>query len=394
MISSDYYIEDNSDMENKKLEAARNHYMNGDYVSALNLYLSLVNANISYKLYHRIAKCYYKMGDFKQAEDNFLKSVNLEKGENPSYIYLGNLAYKKEDIRNAIYYWACAFAYKPDDDIVCLNLATSYFSCGMKFQSVFYYEKYLKYAQDRGSSYTAVKQSLDEYSKIGNDFLQKAKASILRKDYKTAIEFLTFAYKNLPTNYDINMLLGTAYLAENDNMHAMIYLKQAYCINKKSTEVLQMLTSVFINLGDYTAAYCSLRRLLPLVINNQEEYLKTMQVIKELNSTFDEQSYRGHKEWGDNYFRENNYHFALFEYENCTLLNESMNSELADKIQQLTLFINPETNIIKTYMAKADSLYKKGDIKNANKYFSKVILYSDPETNEYKLAKARVANAG
>ena len=379
-------------MENKKLEAARNHYMNGDYQSALNLYLSLVNANISYKLYHRIAKCYYKMGDMKNAEENFRRSVNLEKGENPSYMYLGNIAYKNEDIRNAIYYWACAFAYKPDDDTVCLNLATSYFTCGMKFQSIFYYEKYLKYAQDRGKSYNTVKQSIDEYSKIGNDFLQKAKLSVLRKDNKSAIEFLTFAYKNLPTNYDINLLLGTAYLAENDNMHAMIYLKQAYCINKKSIEVLQMLTSVFINLGDYTAAYCTSRRILPLVINNQEEYLNTMQVIKELNSTFDEQSYLGHKEWGDNYFRENNFHFALFEYENCLLLNDNLQTEIKDRIEQLKLFINPEAHIVKSYMTKADNLYKEGDVKNANKYFTKVMLFSPPESQEYKLAKAKITN--
>ena len=392
MASSEYYIEDNSDMENKKLEAARNHYMHGDYQAALKLYFSLVNTNISYKLYHRIAKCYYKMGDIKNAEENFLKSINLEKGENPSYIYMGNIAYKNEDLKRAIYYWACAFAYKPDDDNVCLNLATSYFSCGMKFQSIFYYEKYLKYAQDKGTAYNTVKKSLDEYTKIGNDFLQKAKLAISRKDYKGAIEFLTFAYKNLPTNYDINLLLGTAYLAENDNMHAMIYLKQAYCINHKSVEVLQMLTSVFINLGDYTAAYCSLRRILPLVINNQEEYLNTMQVIKELNSTFDEQSYLGHKEWGDNYYRENNFHFALFEYENCTLLNENAEKELADKIEQLKRFINPETYIIKTYMTKANTLYREGDSQNANKYFTKIMLFSDPETQEYKLAKSRVTN--
>ena len=392
MVSSDYYIEDNSDMENKKLEAARNHYMNGDYPAALKLYLSLVNANISYKLYHRIAKCYYKMGDFKRAEENFQQSIALQKGENPSYIYLGNIAYKKEDIKRAIYYWACAFAYRPEDDIICLNLATSYFSCGMKFQSVYYYEKYLKYAQDKGDAYNTVKKSLDEYSKIGNEFLQKAKIAISRKDYKGAIEFLTFAYKNLPTNYDINLLLGTAYLAENDNMHAMIYLKQAFCINKKSIEVLQMLTSVFINLGDYTAAYCSLRRILPLVIDNQEEYLNTMQVIKELNSTFDEQSYLGHKEWGDNYYRENNFHFALFEYENCTLLNDNMSNELADKIEQLNRFINPEVQVVKTYMKKADLLYKEGDRKNANKYFSKIMMFTDPESQEYKLAKSRVSN--
>ena len=392
MGSSDYYIADNSDMENKKLEAARNHYTNGDYQAALKLYLSLLNTNISYKLYHRIGKCYYKMGDFKNAEEYFTKSINLEKGENPSYIYLGNIAYKNEDLRRAIYNWVSAFAYKPDDETVCLNLATSYFSCGMKFQSIFYYEKYLKYATNKGASYSAVQKSLAEYSKIGNEFLQKAKLSISRKDYKAAIEFLTFAYKNIPTSYDINFMLGKAYLAENDNMHAMIYLKQAYCINNNSLEVLQLLTSVFINLGDYTAAYCSMRRLLPLVINDQEEYLNTMKVIKELNSTFDEQSYIGHKEWGDNYYRENNFHFALFEYENCTILSERMKEELAPQISRLKLFINPEINIIKTSMEKGEQSYKDGKIKTANKYFSKVLLFADHESAEYKIAKSRVGN--
>ncbi len=393
MASSDYYVVDNSDMENKKLEAARNHYMNGDYQAALKLYLSLVNTSISYKLYHRIAKCYYKMGDIKNAEENFQNSVNIEKYENPSYLYLGNIAYKKEDLKRAIYNWACAFAYKPEDETVCLNLATSYFSCGMKFQSIFYYEKYLKYAKDRGSAFTAVQQSLDTYSKIGSEFLQKARLSLLRMDYKSAVEFLNFAYKNLPTNYEINFLLGKAYLAENDNMHAMIYLKQAYCINKKSVEALQMLTSVFINLGDYTAAFCAMRRLLPLVIENQEEYLSTMKLARELSSTFDEQSYKGHKEWGDNYFRENNFHFALYEYENCIILNERTKNELSDKIERLNSFINPEDRVIKIGLEKGNQLQKEGDYKTANKYFTKVMLLSNPESPEYKLAKSRVTNA-
>ena len=390
MVSSDYYIVDNSDMEEKKLEAARNHYMSGDYQAALKLYLSLINTSISYKLYHRIGKCYYKMDDYKNAEEYFLKSIGLEKEENPSYYYLGNISYKKEDLKKAIYYWVCAFAYKPEDGNICLNLATSYFSCGMKFQSIFYYEKYLKYAQDNSTSYNAVKQSINEYTKIGNDFVQKAKYSISKKDYKTAIEFLSFAYKNIPTSYEINLLLGTAYLAENDNMHAMIYLKQAYCIDNRSIEVLQMLTSVFINLGDYTAAYCTLQRILPLTINNQEEYLSTMKVIKELNTTFDEQSYIGHKEWGDNYYRENNFHFALFEYENCTLLSEKMKEELKERIDKVKLFINPESHIIKTSLEKGNLLYKQGDVKAAGKYFSKVIQLSEPDSYEYKLAKTRV----
>ena len=43
-------------------------------------------------------------------------------------------------------------------------------------------------------------------------------------------------------------------------------------------------------------------------------------------------------------------------------------------------------------MTKADNLYKEGDVKNANKYFTKVMLFSPPESQEYKLAKAKITN--
>ena len=196
----------------------------------------------------------------------------------------------------------------------------------------------------------------------------------------------------MPTNYEINLLLGTVYLAINDNMHAMIYLKQAFCISNRSVEVLQMLTSIFINLGDYTSAFCTLKRILPLVINNQQEYFGTLKVIKELNLTFDEQSYVGHKEWGDTYYNENNYHFALFEYENCALLSPKMEEELAQKIEKIKLFINPERKIISKNMELGNQLYKEGKNQEANKYYTKVIQFSEPDSTEHRLAKTRVGN--
>ena len=162
MVSSNYYTVDNSDIENQKLEAAKNHYAKGDYKSALRLYLDMLNTSISYKLYYEIGRCYYKLDDMLPAEEYFKKSVALENLKNPSYLLLGNIFYKKEDLKNAIENWVCAFAYKPYDAAVCLNLATSYFSKNMKFQSVFYYEKYLKYANDKGHAYSAIKNSISK----------------------------------------------------------------------------------------------------------------------------------------------------------------------------------------------------------------------------------------
>lgn len=393
MVSSEYYIVDNSDLENKRLEAAKNYYSKGDYSSALRLYLDMLNtSHISFKLYYEIGRCYYKLDDMLPAEEYFKKSIALESFKNPSYLYFGNICYKKEDLKNAIENWVSAYAYKPDDEAVCLNLATSYFSKNMKFQSVFYYEKYLKYAKDRGKSYSTIKSSINRCNEIGKEFMQKAQRAISVRNYSEAIEYLTFAVKNMPISFDINLALGKAYLEENDNMHAMIFLKQALSLDNKSLDVLQKLASVFINLGDYTAAYCTMRRLLPLVIHNQAEYLKTLQLIKELNSTFDDLSYQGHREWADRYYEDNNYHMALLEYENCVILKDDLQGEIGDKIERIKTFIHPEARIIKACLEKGEALYENGEFVTSNKYYSKVMRLAGENTSEYRLAKSRVVN--
>jgi hypothetical protein len=39
--------------------------------------------------------------------------------------------------------------------------------------------------------------------------------------------------------------------------------------------------------GDFTGAYCCFKRMLPLVMNNQREYLEILKVIKPLEESFD-----------------------------------------------------------------------------------------------------------
>lgn len=392
MASSNYFIQDNSDIENQKLDAAKKLFQKGDYRAALNLYLGMLNMSTSHKLYYEIGRCYYKLNELVPAEEYFRKSIALEDFKNSSYLYLGNMYYKQKNLKNAIENWIQAYAYRPDDESVCLNLATSYFSKGMKFQSIFYYEKYLKYAKNKSTSYQAIKDSITNSTNIGKEFYEKALKAISKNDKKAAIELLDFAVKSAPTNFNINYLLGKLYLEEKDYMHSLIYLKQALCLDNKSLDVLQKLSSVYINLGDYTGAYCSMRRLLPLVLHNQAEYLNIMKTIKELDLTFDEMSYQGHKEWADKYYEDNNYHFALLEYENCQIMKKTTEDNVARRIQMLKCFINPEPGLVRTCLAKGGAYYSSGNYQVSNKYFSKVLLLASQDSEEYKIAKSRVTN--
>lgn len=390
---SDYYIQDNSDIEDKKLEAAKGLYQSGNYAGALKLYLDLVNTSYSYMLYYEIGRCYYKLNDLENAESYFSKSVSLEHIKNPSYVFLGNIYFKQQLTQKAIENWVTAFSYKPDDESVCLNLATSYFSKDMKFQSIFYYNKYLKYAKDKTTSYyKEIKTSLEGFNKLGNEFYQKAQRAVAMRDNETAIKALESAAKNFPASFDINYLLGKLFLQEKEYMKALIYLKQAYCLDNKSLDVLQRLSSAMINLGDFTGGYCCLKRMLPLVLNNQKEYLDIVKTIRQLENSFDNMSYQGHLEWAENYYNDNNYHFALFEYENCIIIDGSKSSMFSEKIQRLKSYLNPEEKIIKSCFERGGTYYSTGDFRTSNKYFTKIMALSGVDTPEYKLAKSRIVN--
>lgn len=393
MATSDYYVQDNSDIESKKLEAAKGLYQSGNFSGALKLYLDMVSTSYSFKIHYEVGRCYYKLNDFDNAELYFTRSIGLEAHKNPSFVFLGNIFYKKQEVSKAIEYWTIAYSFKPDDESVCLNLASSYFSKEMKFQALFFYEKYLKYAKDKTSTYyLEIKKSLGDFRRIGNEFYQKALKANALGDIETAIQALEYAVKNNPLNFDINMMLGKLYFQKEQYLPALVYLKQAYSIDTKSLDVLEKMSSTLLMIGDFTGAYCCLKRILPLVINNQKEYLEIIRNLKQLEESFDSLSHQGHENYGDLYFSENNYQFALFEYENCIIINRTLSDKLDEKIQKIRSFINPEERIIKLCFEKGLVFYSAGDYKKANKYFTKILSLSDERSSDYKFAKARLTN--
>lgn len=393
MSKSDYYIQDNSDIENKKLEVAKGLYQTGNYAGALKLYLDMVNTSYSYKLYYEIGRCYYKLNNFDEAEIYFSRSINLEEIKNPSYIFLGNIYFKKQEIEKAITNWVIAFSYKPDDESVCLNLATTYFSKDMKFQSIIFYEKYLKYAKDKTSShFLEIKRSIENFKSNCNDFYQKAQKALKADDKSTAIQALEYAVKNYPISFDANFLLGKIYFDNKQYIQALIYLKQAILIDSKSLDVLERLSATMLTLGDFTGAYCCLKRILPLLINNQKEYLEILQSLKSLEKSFDNLSYQNHEQLGDSYYNDNNYHFALFEYENAIIVDGNFSDKISEKIQKIRSYLNPEERIIKTCFEKGLTFHSTGDFKTSNKYFTKIMKLADESSSDYKYARARIVN--
>ena len=393
METGEYYIRDNSNIEEQKMDAARNLYSSGNYFGALKLYLDMVNTSYSYMLYHEIGKCYYKLEDFVNAEAYFTRSIELEDRKNPSYVFLGNIHYKNNNITKAIENWITSYSYKPDDESVCLNLATTYYSLGMKFQAILYYEKYLKYAKNKtSSSYMEIKKSLDEYKKTGEDFFRKAQLALNNNDINNAMQLLEYAAMSCPTSFDINFAAAKICYELKNKTKALTYLEQAYSLDNKSFDVLSKIPYIMLELGDISGAYCFFKRLVPLIINKQKEYLEIIKNIKQLENNFDGNTFDKHYRLANKYFTENNYHFALIEYENCMLINGVNSEELGNKIQLLKSFINPEMKIIRVCFDKAESCCSIGDYRLANKYFTKIMQLSNENSIDYRQAKARLSD--
>ena len=98
------------------------------------------------------------------------------------------------------------------------------------------------------------------------------------------------------------------------------------------------------------------------------------------------------KEWAEKYYSYNNYHFALFEYENCLIMDKNCSYDYSSIVQELKSFINPEERIIKSCFERGGFCYSNGDHKQANKYFSKIMTLSNENSPEYRLAKSRIIN--
>ena len=121
-------------------------------------------------------------------------------------------------------------------------------------------------------------------------------------------------------------------------------------------------------------------------------YLEIIKTIKPLEESFDENSHLGNLEWADNYYNNNNYHFALFEYENCLIVDGNLTGKLSDKVHQLKSFINPEERIIKACFEIGGSHYSNRNYRESNKYFTKIMTLSNKDSSDYKFAKSRIIN--
>ena len=388
-----YRVEDNADIETSIINAAKKHFKEGNYDAALKLYLGLLKTSASSKLYLDVGICFYKKGDFDSAIEYLNQSSQLDITNSLAFSYLGNCYFRKLDANKAIENWTIARSISPKDEFVCLNLAIAYFAKNMLYESVFYYDKYLKYSQNKDNKqYLSIQKNINEQFRNANDLFITGQNYFSKNEKNLALTYYLQAVKKYPIISEYSLAVADLYYESKNYADALHFYDYATRNNKDMKNIYLKMAKCYELVNDYRMAYCFYNRYLKYIISLQDEYLLMLRKISNIKKFIDESSIDITLELAKKHYENNEYYDALIEYENIIILNPELKFEYADEINKLNSFINSEDSITKTYLEKGNKLLLKGEIKGANKYFTEVMHLASPSSNEYKLAKSKLVN--
>lgn len=389
-----YSVEDNSDIEKSVIDAARKHFKDGNYDFAIKLYLGLLKTSASARLYFDVGLCYYKKSDYDSAIEYLTMAGNLDIRNSSAYSYLGNCYFRKLDAKNAIENWTIARSISPKDEFVCLNLAMAYFVKGMSYESVFYYQKYLKYSVNRETQqYLSIQKNMNELFETANDYYIQGERERARNEGILAEKNYKLAMKKYPVVSDYSYALASLYYDIKNYQDASIYYEISLREHsQRDKDIVLRLADCYEKTNDYRMAYCFYNRYLRYSISSQNEYLEITKKMSGLKKLLDSSVVDITLELAKQYYNNNEYYKSLLEYENCVILDSDNKFEYEDTIRKLRSFINPEAIVTRKYLEKGKELLMQGEKQGANKYFTEVLHLANPKSDEYRLAKSRIAN--
>src|SRR5574344_1173289 len=377
MLNSGYRVEDNSDIETSVISAAKKHYTDGNYDLAIKLYLGLLTTSASSKLYLDVGLCYYKKNDFDSAIEHLLRAVTLDDSNSVAYSYLGNCYFRKLNANKSIECWTKARSISPRDESVCLNLAIAYFAKNMFFESTFYYDKYLKYAQNKESKqYKAIQKNINTAFSDANDLYIQAQKSEHRNNSVSAERNYLFALKKYPIISEYNTKLADLYSRMKEYKTAIKYYNYSLFNTNNKITILNI-AQCYEAMHDYKNAYCFYKRYMKYIFNSPEAYLEFVKKTNSLKKQIDMSSTNDVLEKAKQHYENNEYYNAYIEYENYTILKPEEKENYLETINKLMLFINPEKIITKSYLKRASELLNQGEKQGANRYFTEVMHLSN-----------------
>ncbi len=387
-----YHVQDNSNLEDNILSAARKSYVQGNYNEALKLFLDASNKVANSEIFVDIGNCYYMLNGQKEALEYWNKAIDLDPKNAKAYTNLGNLHYKNNQIEMAISFWLVALISKPEDSKTSLNLAVAFDKKDMRFESIKYFEKYIKYEEEKHSEeYLKIKSNLQHCFDVASEYLTLGVKHQSEGDNKTAAACYFKSLANYPNLSKTNLNLGSIFFEDKNLELAIKYWKTAGYIDPNYDKIYSNLAISYDLMKKFDYAYCYYYQYMNFNIKNKEEYYKTNKRLLKIKPYLN-----NHKELIDahltkakDHLSKNEIYEAIDEFRNYSILKPEEAKTYKDLIKKLESYLNPELEIIANCFEIGNNLIKEEKFSEAKHYFWRIMKLSSPQYLEFSKAKAK-----
>lgn len=387
-----YHVQDNSNLEESVLSAAREHYVKENYQDALKLLLEASHKNASAELFVDIGNCYYMQGGQKEALEYWNKAISLDPKSSKAYANIGNLHYKNGKIEMAISFWLVALISKPEDADVCLNLGIAFNEKDMRFESIKYFERYVKYCEEKNNpEYAKVKNKIQHCFNVASEYLTVgAKFQSEGEDKKAAACYFK-SLANYPNLSKTNLNLGSIFFSDRNLELAIKYWRRASHIDPNYDKIYSNLAISYDLKKEFSYAYCYYYRYMNYIINNKEEYYKVNKRLLKIKPYLNNHSdiIEQHLEKAKGHLANNEIYEAIDEYKNYSILKPEEAKDNKELIEKLESYLHPEIRIIANCFEIGNNLIKEGKHSEAKHYFYRIMKLSSPQYLEFSKAKAK-----
>ena len=387
-----HIINSNEDTQSDLAQIAEKAYVEKDYEKALKMYTEMLLYTTDSDLYVKMGNCLDKLGKSDTAIEYWQKAIDIDSSNSNAFINLGNHYYSINKLEIAISNWMAALVSMPEEPTANLNLAVAYSLKNMPTDAFKYYERYLKYTQDKNSNkYREIQHIIERNKKLANDYLKLGVQYQARKDNLSALKCYKRAGQYYPNFSKIHLNIGSLYFADQNYEEAAKYWTKAMYLDPNYPKIISNLAICHDMLKQFDYAYCYYSIYASFVINQPDEYSKVITRCHKIKPFLNDNPLlaENHINVAKNAFANCNYDKAISEFKNYIILKPQEQEVYIEMVQKIEQYLNPERTMINICNDNGLKLMGQHNFKDAQKYFARILVLADSGTPDYANARRK-----
>lgn len=380
------------DLYDSTYDDAVKAYSEGNFDAAMSLCAQKDPQSLNARYVALVGNCYFKKHNQILAIEKWQKAIELNPSLAEPYINLGNIEYSKKNLNGAIKLWLTASSIKPESEAVNVNLGVAYGEKGLRYESLKYFEKFLKYVPESNSAkYNEIFTTMDYFRETAKKAVERAELALRENKVNQAVQYYMYAIENYPMQVKSPFALGNIFYNDNNYEKALYY----WTLCRKSPKVPQQLilnmAKALDKLKKYDSAYCFYSRYLPIISTTPSEYNVVKSRLIQLSVTFTKSPLviEAHKLMGEKAEEDVDYFTAIEEFENYMILAHKDNHELQKHILELKMCYNPESYLVGLLIGKIEQMKDNEIGEIIIPMCNRILMFAEPNSKEFMYANTK-----